>query len=215
MAEHDIFDNSSLKGNSYKSRSEKSIKDFKMDKVISEKVEVKKESLGAKLFKTFIVSDPKSVGLYLVRKKLVPKIKATIVELVSSGIDMMFTGNTSSSNKDGGFYANNNVPYYSYSISSNTKTTASEIVQKTSPYDYQQIIFPTIGAAKEVKDALQSVIDMYQCVRVADFYNAVGHPTTTTDNNYGWKSLENAPIESTDKGYIIRMPKPVPLDYVK
>ena len=211
MAEHDIFGSSSLEGNSYKSR--KSISDFKMDKVTTGTV--KQETLGEKIFHTFIVSEPKDVAKFLVKKKLVPKIKSMIVEMVSSGIDMLFTGNQSSSTEKG-YFANSNVPYYSYSVSSSTKTTASTIVQqKTTPNDYQKIIFQTMEKAKDVKNALQQVIDVYQCVRVADYYNAVGHPTTSTDNNYGWRTLEGVTIDAVDGGFMLNMPKAIPLDYTK
>ena len=60
--------------------------------------------------------------------------------------------------------------------------------------------------------ALEDMIDQYDIASVADLYDLVGIVGSYTDNKYGWTSVRSARIERVRDGYVIRMPKALPLD---
>ena len=58
---------------------------------------------------------------------------------------------------------------------------------------------------------MDEIIDMYGRVSVADLYDLVGITGNYTDNNYGWTNLASAePIRVRD-GYVIKLPKAMPI----
>ena len=56
------------------------------------------------------------------------------------------------------------------------------------------------------------LIDTYQMVKVADLYDLVGISCDYTANNYGWTNLRNASVERVRDGYILKLPKALPID---
>ena len=53
---------------------------------------------------------------------------------------------------------------------------------------------------------------MYGTVSVADLYDLVGISGNYTDNKYGWTNIRNAePIRVRD-GYMLKLPKALPLN---
>ena len=59
---------------------------------------------------------------------------------------------------------------------------------------------------------MEELIDMYQLVSVADFYDLVGVSGNYTDNRYGWTNVRNAYVVRVRDGYMIKLPKALPLN---
>ena len=59
---------------------------------------------------------------------------------------------------------------------------------------------------------LDELIETYGLVRVADLYDLVGITGNYTDNKYGWMNIRNAEIMRVRDGYMIKMPRAVPID---
>ena len=79
-------------------------------------------------------------------------------------------------------------------------------------YDYDDIILETRGEAEDVLERMEELIDMYQLVSVADFYDLVGVSGNYTDNKYGWTNVRNASVVRVRDGYMIKLPKALPLN---
>ena len=59
---------------------------------------------------------------------------------------------------------------------------------------------------------MDELIETYGVASVADLYDLVGLRCEYTDNKYGWNNLRNAePIRVRD-GYMLKMPKALPID---
>ena len=59
---------------------------------------------------------------------------------------------------------------------------------------------------------MDELIETYGSATVADLYDLVGITCNYTDNKYGWTNLRNAePIRVRD-GYMLKMPKALPID---
>ena len=98
--------------------------------------------------------------------------------------------------------------YTSYSNKQDTRPT-----RRTSPgYSYDEIVIENRGEAESVLNAMDDMMATYGIVSVADFYDLVGVTCSYTDNKYGWTNIRNAQIVRVRDGYIIKMPKAMPLD---
>lgn len=75
------------------------------------------------------------------------------------------------------------------------------------------ITFDERGEAEKVLDALYEALGRYPTVSVADFYEFASVPNDNyTANNYGWDNLTGSRIIRTRDGYVVRLPKPFPLE---
>ena len=77
------------------------------------------------------------------------------------------------------------------------------------------IIFDNRGEAEIVLSKMDEIIDTYGIVTIADFYDLAGVTGDYTTNNYGWTNIRNAEVVRVRDGYIIKMPKAMPIDNVE
>ena len=59
---------------------------------------------------------------------------------------------------------------------------------------------------------MNELIDNYGMATVADFYDLAGLTGEYTSNNYGWTNIRSAEVVRARDGYIIKMPKAMPID---
>ena len=135
---------------------------------------------------------------------IVPTIKNTILDVVS----MCLFGDTAKRSRNHNTVSYNR-DYSSASRSGRTNRRNSE----RDPYDFDDIIFDSRGEAEDVLDHMEEIMASYNgIVTVADFYSLAGVTGTWTDNNYGWTNLSRATVRRTRDGYIINLPKVLPID---
>ena len=77
---------------------------------------------------------------------------------------------------------------------------------------WDDLIFGNREDADEVLSTLNDLLNRYPSVSIADLKDLVGITGRYTDNKYGWTDIRQAYIERTRDGYILRMPKAIPLD---
>lgn len=200
--------------NSQKSKEIKAepVPEKKLEKVISGMAKSKKKSEIRKFTDVFVSEDMESVKSYIFMDVLVPAVKKAISDIVTNGIDMLLYGeagrNKSTSNSTA-----SRVSYRSYYDSQNGNRRDS--LQASRPrigYDYDDVIVDNRGEAEEVMTRMDELMETYGLVSVADFYDLVGITGNYTDNKYGWTDIRNASIVRTRDGYMIKMPKALPLD---
>ena len=49
-------------------------------------------------------------------------------------------------------------------------------------------------------------------VKIADLYDLVGMDSNYTDNRYGWTNLRSAQVVRVRDGYLLKLPKALPLN---
>ena len=59
---------------------------------------------------------------------------------------------------------------------------------------------------------MSDLIETYESVSVADLYDLVGKPCNYTDNKYGWTNIRNVEPVRVRDGYILKLPKAMPID---
>ena len=74
------------------------------------------------------------------------------------------------------------------------------------------IVLETRSEAEEVIQRMDELIDMYGVVSVADMYDLVGVSCNYTDTKYGWTNIRSAEPVRVRDGYIIKLPKALPID---
>ena len=198
------------KPNSHRFKEEQSTKPEerkKLEKVVTGKVRTKKKSETSKLAEIFIAEDAANVKNYILMDVLVPAIKKAISDIVRDGIDMILYGEASGKRKPG-----TNSMYVSYNKCSYPREYDRREPQRTrGGYNPDDIVLETRGEAEEVLARMDELIDMYGQVSVADLYDLVGKTCEYTDNKYGWTNIRNAEPVRVRDGYLLKMPKALPI----
>lgn len=193
------------RSNSHKSREEISnpSSEKKIEKVISGSAKSKKKGGIQKLANIFIADDVDDVKSYIFEDIVVPAVKDIILDAVRAflGVNGTSRGRSSTSSK---------ISYRKYYDDRDRRDSAP--TRTRTGYDYDDIILETRGEAEDVLERMEELIDMYQLVSVADFYDLVGVSGNYTDNKYGWTNVRNASVVRVRDGYMIKLPKALPLN---
>lgn len=202
------------KPNSYKSKeeqknqSEEKKPEKNIEKVVKGAVKTKKKSGLRKLADTFVSDDAKNVKSYILSDVLVPAAKKAISDVVTDGISMILYGGTGR-NKKGSSVSN--VSYRSYYDQRYKDQYANDNSRTRTGYNYDDIVLESRGEAEEVLRQMMDLIETYDVVSVADLYDLVGITGNYTDNNYGWTNVRNAEIIRVRDGYMLKLPKVLPI----
>lgn len=191
------------RGNSYRERSNQASKeDKKIGKVTTGKVRTKKKSEMSKLKDVFIAEDVRNVKSYVVLDVLVPAIKKAIYDIVVDGVGMIL-GESVAKKRSGSNYV-------SYRDCSSSRRDSE---RRKRGYEIDDVILDSRGEAEEVLDRMDDVLDEYKVVTVSDFYDLVGISDEPIDHKYGWRNIASAEVvRARDGGYMIRLPRPMPID---
>lgn len=193
----------------YKSNSHKSKDEEKkaIAKVVTGEVKTKKKNEVQKFADTFISEDIANVRSYILMDVLVPALKKAISDVVTNGIDMILYGEPGRTKKS---TTASKVSYRSYY--DRTSDRDDYISSRRRGFEYEDIILETRGEAEEVLMRMDELIDTYGIVSVGDLYDLVGIQGDYTVNKYGWTNIRNAQVIRVRDGYMIKLPKALPLN---
>ena len=203
-----------LEPNSYRYKEQKkqealaATREKRAEKVVTGKVITKKKSKAGGLFKEIIAEDATNVGSYIWKDVLIPTIKRTISDIITDGIDILLYGEVRKGSKRSTV---DKVSYTPYSNYSNRDRYASSR-PALSGYSYDDIVLESRGEAEDVLARMDEIMDTYGLVRVADLFDLVGITGNPQDNKFGWTNIRNARIDRVRDGYVIRMPRAIPID---
>lgn len=194
------------KPNSHRSKLDRPEK--KVEKVVKGTAKLKKKNEITKFKDVFISEDARNVKSYVLMDVLVPAIKKALSDIVTNGIDMILYGETGRSNKKS---PASSVSYRSYYDRRDDDRRYSSSKARTG-YSSDDVVLDDRREAEEVLIRMGELIELYGFASVADLYDLVGVTSAYTDNNYGWTNTRNAEVIHVSNGYMIRMPKPLPID---
>lgn len=194
------------KSNSNRSKEAK-LEEHKVEKVVKGPVVTRKKSGLDKLKGEFISDDAKNIKSYVFGEVLIPAIKKAISDIVTDGIAILLYGES----RNGGNRRStaDRVSYRSYYDNSYDRRGS---ISRATSYSYDDIILNSRGEAEDVLMRMDELMETYGLVRVADLYDLVGITGNYTDNKYGWTNIRNAEIVRVRDGYMIKMPRAVPID---
>ena len=195
--------------NSYKSKEEKSDKssekDKKIQKVVNGKVKTKKNE-GRKLASMFISEDAANVKSYIILDVLIPAMKKAILDIVTDGADMILYGGKGGKRKSG-----NKISYRSYYDDKKDDYRGSDY-RSRGRFDYDDLVFDSREECETVREQMVDLIDTYGFVTVADMYDMAGLQAPYTSNKYGWTNIRTAETVRGRDGYMLKLPKAMPID---
>lgn len=192
----------------YKENKENAIEKKKVEKVITGNVKTRKKSEISKLADVFISEDASNVKSYILSDVIVPAIKKLVTDIVKDGIEMIMYGNNGRRGETKSSY----VSYRNYSDRDRDRRDDRYSHRSRSAYDHEDIILESRGEAEEVLTRMDELIATYGFVSIADMYDLVGKTCNYTDNKYGWTNIRNAEPVRVRDGYMLKLPKALPID---
>lgn len=183
-------------------------------KVVKGNVKLRKKSDLSRMKDTFISEDMVNVRDYILMDVLVPAIKDLISDVVTNGIQMILYpegGTQGVSRKPRTVGSRTNYRAYSERPSRVYHGSYEERRSRIG-YNYDDVVVDTYQEARTILDTMSSIIDKFDFVSVADMYELAGVTGRVSDNNYGWSTIRNADIVRVREGYLIKLPKALPLD---
>lgn len=197
-----------FKPNSHKSKEEKKAVEKKKDikPVVTNKV-TRKKNVGRKISDTFISEDINNVKSYIWLDVLVPAIKKSISDIIINSVEMVLYGESGRSRD-----RSKSSTYTSYRDYYDDRKDERRSNRSRTGYSYDDITFRTRYEAEKVLDAMDAIIDEYDVVSVAEFYELADEPSSHTDYKYGWSNLSRAEIMHCREGFYIKFPKATPID---
>lgn len=195
--------------NKYKQEQKEAAEKRVQKPVVQGGAKTKKKSDISKIGDVFISEDIKNVKSYVLMDVLVPAIKKAISDIVTNGIDMILYGETGRSTK------RTSTDRFSYSSCYSGDSRSSRPAESRNRFEYDDIVFISRSDAARVQEELANVIDRYGFVTVLDYYDMAEITAPHTANKYGWmskQSIIHADIIRARDGYIIKLPKAMPID---
>lgn len=178
----------------------------KVEKIISGTAKTNKKTVGQKIVEAFVPEDVTNVGDYLLQDIFVPSAKKLFEDLITNGISILLYGDAGRGGR-----SNTRAGRVNYnSIHDGSRNSSS--TRSRNRYDYEEVKLDYRGEAEEVLDRMCELVAAYGMASVADLYDLVGITGNYTDNKYGWTDLRNAYVERVRDGYLIKMPRIVPLN---
>jgi len=200
------------KPNSHKSKEER-IPERKVEKVVSGVVKPKKKGDIQKFADIFISEDIRNVKSYILLEVLIPAIKKAIFDIVTNGIDMILYGEGRTKNKSTIASKVSYQRYYDRYDRMDEQKRDYRTLSARNGFDYDELIFPTRGDAEAVLDAMNEIISQYGVVSIMDLYDLANVSTDNYQlNRYGWTDISGCKVIRVRDGYILNLPRPLPIN---
>lgn len=198
--------NSRLSANREGDRTE--VADKKIEKIVTG-VAKKKKKNG--FLTMFLADEAMDLKNYVVFEVLIPAVKTAVSDIVTNGIDMMLYGESSHTKKSS---RSSKISYSGYYDKGSRGRDWDRDKERTKPggYNYDDVILESKGEVLDVLNRLDELIEVYGMASVADLYDLVGISGQYTDNKYGWTDLRSATSARVRDGYLLKMPRAIPLN---
>lgn len=199
-----------FKSNSHKSKASKNdskVEERKATKVVRGSATIQKKGAISKFASIFIAEDIANVKEFIIKDVLIPTAKKAIDDIFSEGIHMLlYKGEPRRTTGRGGV---SRVSYGGFYNNQQLKREETPRTQNLS--DFENILFDNRGDAEAVLTQMDEIVSMYGIVSVADLYDSAGLTCPFTWNNYGWRDIRSATVLSMQGGYVIKLPRPMPI----
>lgn len=178
----------------------------KVEKIVSGSVKTKKRNGVRTIADAFIPEDISNVKQYILTDIILPTIKKMFYNIFQNSLDAIFgeIGRSKPSTTA------SRVSYRSYYEPERKRDVYSPTMRNG--YSYDDIILENRGEAEDVILRMEEIIEVYGIVSVADLYDLVGIAGNHTDNKYGWTDIHSAQVVRVRDGYLIKLPKALPLN---
>lgn len=179
-------------------------------------VKIKKPGFLQKLTSNLISRESDNIGDYVLWEVLIPAAKTTIQEGLITAIEMIFHGGAATgrrSRRD-----KSHISYGSYYGGGGRRKPWQDRYGPTERDGHYAtgysnrldgIYFEFGEEADGVLEELHNLLDRYEQVSIADYYELAGiaNMIEPTDHGWGWTSLSGSRIVTTRHGFMINLPR--------
>lgn len=171
----------------------------RVDKVITGGAKTTKKGGLRKFLGMFVSDEVGDVKSYVLFNIIIPGIK----RIISDGVDVALNGETGKRKKS------NYISEYRGGYESNERSRYNI----RDLYEVDDVILDNYGDCEAVLDEMSDLIRQYGMVSVSDLYDMLGQTGRShTDCKYGWTSLKTARIVPVRGGFMLKLPRVVPLN---
>lgn len=172
-----------------------------VEKIITGNAKSIKKGGLRKFVGMFISDEIDDVPGYLLRNIILPAIRRAI----SDSVDIALNGENGKRRIGGSSIVSE------YRGGNNSSSRTRYDIQNL--YEIDDIILDTYGDCEAVLDEMGELIKSYGMVSILDLYDLLGTTSTRhTDSKYGWTSLRTAKIVPARGGFMLKLPRVVPLN---
>ena len=163
-----------------------------------------KKSRFSKMLEMMIDEDLPSLKKYVVVNVLLPRIGKVLLDIFGLGQNTPVPPVDVSGKTDYNKISSQEVRVVG---SSNMTQPYKDEVSKR--YSFKQLGYGSQREAQDVLDQLRDDIQRYKMATLLHYYEYSDIDTESTENNYGWKNLDNAEVyfDRTSMLWIIKLPK--------
>lgn len=178
----------------------------KVEKVVQGDVILKKNN-KRKLAGMLISDEAHNLKSYVIMDVLLPKLKDIIEDIIVDSTRLILRGETATrrSSKPG-----DKISYGGFFKREDAPSRPREVTSRSSFY-YDDIVLKNRTDAEAIIEQMEFMIDQYNQVTVNDLMDILGKSSNPTDCRYGWINLSTAKIVRTRDGYMLDLPRAVPL----
>ncbi len=199
-----------FKSNSHKSKQEQfeELPEKRVETVVVHPTSIKKKGEIRKFAEVFLPDDVSNVKSFVLADLLFPALKRMLHDFGSSMLDSFLGGYS----RD---YKRSATTRYAYEKDYRREDDRrrSHSAMTKSGRDYDGIVFYTRGDADAVLDRMYEIIHRYEFVRVTDLYDLAGRtPDNYAIGNYGWTDLRGSKPIQVKEGWILKLPRAMPID---
>lgn len=187
-----------------------------------------RQSLGKMLRDSFIPEDVEHAGDYILKDMIVPGLRDGVFDILMGILDYWRGGVGGGYRRSFGGYSNG--PRIHQQTNKDYNRVSRIGVRNDKAYDtnrsvrsYDDIVIPDYppsegGMAKAKQEAedviaeLKDTIRGYGLARVSDLREAINESWTPSEYNYGWTNLDNAGYDRVRGGWLLILPKAMPID---
>ena len=186
--------------------------------VATGKVSKKRQSSAKRFRESLGLEETRTVGDYLIWDVLIPAFKETLADVVTKGINVFLDGGAGPS-RPIRHESRSRVSYEGYYSKNRNRDYKDARAESRRYYgmrpgsDIREFVFEDRRDAETILSEMCEIIDTYGFVKLSDFYSAVGESERNwNDHGYGWDALGSASIERVRDGWVLDLPRPIPLN---
>lgn len=185
----------------------------RVEKVISGGVRTKKKGVMERIVGLILPEGVRDSKSYIVSDIIVPLVKDAIYDTVYAILYPNGGGNRSRRGSSSSYQASYQ-PYYARGSDRRDRDRGAPRQQEPRPNSsYEDIVFESRGDAEKALYQLEALITQYHVASIIDYYDAIGKTESTwADAKYGWTDVRTAEVIRIRDGFVIRLPKALPLD---
>ncbi len=139
---------------------------------------------------------------------IIPAGRDLLFDVVTSVSQTLIYGESEPPSTSNGV---NRIPYSSISNYNRVGRPTSR-VQKIRQRPEDGFIFERKSDADTIIEELREACDSFGVVTVQALYEICDKTAPYTANKYGWMNLDDARVERTRDGYVLKLPRSMPLD---